>query len=374
MSSLSPCFCIALYGIVVSSPSFCVYITSFVTRYKDRGTVHQTVKRTGHAVMQEAHVPRVALETEQPPALWKGATMVFLKKLSAFVIVFAFLCAATTSCKPQVAVRLATTTSLEQSGLLGVLLDAFTKKTHVTVQVITTGSGAALELGKKGDVDLVIAHAPELEQMYKESGLVLARYSFLSSRFVLLGPLDDPAQVAQAATPEAALEKIAVYNTRLTQISGKPERTPVLFISRGDNSGTDIFEKSLWSKIGIKPDPAWYKEPGQGMSEALLLANSLGAYIIADLPTWLSVSNSAWFKQNYTNAIKILFDGSEEPENFSTIYSIIIFKSNSGSEQQKYARMVANFLLSQEAQTIISNFSIQGNKCYNIITQSTENQ
>lgn len=300
--------------------------------------------------------------------------MVFLKKLVLFALLLAFLLSTVNSCKPQVSVRLATTTSLEQSGLLGELLDAITKKTHIAVHVITTGSGTALELGKKGDVDLVIAHAPELEQTYMESGLVEAQHSFLSSRFVLLGPFDDPAQVAQATTPEAALEKIAVYNTRHAQTaSNKPVHTLVFFISRGDNSGTDIFEKSLWNKIGIKPDPAWYKEPGQGMSEALLLANSLGAYIIADLPTWLSVSNSAWFKQNYTTTIKILYESSQQTENFSNIYSILIFK-NSSDQKQKYARMVVDFLLSQESQTIIGNFSIQGINCYQVITQSMGNQ
>ncbi|HQK34877.1 MAG TPA: substrate-binding domain-containing protein [Spirochaetales bacterium] len=291
-----------------------------------------------------------------------------MKFLNVLIAVLGIVVFSLSACKQTPAIRLATTTSLEQSGLLGELIEAFTKKQHIPIQVITTGSGAALELGKNGDVDVIIAHAPELEKQFMDSGYGLERHSFLYSRFVVLGPLEDPAHIANAQNPEDVFKRIALYNQR-----GNTQKTfnnlpqqHAMFVSRGDNSGTDVLEKSIWNKIGIKPDSSWYKESGQGMSETILLANALSAYTISDLPTWLAVSESAWFKQNYSNTVTILYDAPGQ-QDFSNIYSVIVIKNNSAPQNQNNAKLFADFLLTEESQSIINNFSIQGIRCYNSI-------
>ncbi len=318
-----------------------------------------------HVVRVSCSQPKVVLKTEQPPVFWKGVSMKFLNVLIAVLGLVVFSLSA---CKQTPAIRLATTTSLEQSGLLAELIEAFTKKYHISIQIITVGSGAALELGKNGDVDVIIAHAPKLEKQFMDSGYGLERDSFLYSRFVVLGPIEDPAHIASAQTPDDAFRRIALYNERgKTQkpLNNLPQQL-AMFVSRGDTSGTDVVEKSFWDKIGIKPDSSWYKESGQGMSETILLANALSAYTISDLPTWLAVSESAWYKQNYSNTITILYDAPGQ-QDFSNIYSVIVIKNNSAPQNQNNAKLFADFLLTEESQSIINNFAIHEIRCYSSI-------
>ncbi|HRS64535.1 MAG TPA: substrate-binding domain-containing protein [Spirochaetia bacterium] len=137
-----------------------------------------------------------------------------MKFLNVLIAVLGLVVFSLSACKQTPAIRLATTTSLEQSGLLAELIEAFTKKYHISIQIITVGSGAALELGKNGDVDVIIAHAPKLEKQFMDSGYGLERDSFLYSRFVVLGPIEDPAHIASAQTPDDAFRRIARYNER----------------------------------------------------------------------------------------------------------------------------------------------------------------
>ncbi|MEM1236495.1 MAG: substrate-binding domain-containing protein [Pseudomonadota bacterium] len=186
--------------------------------------------------------------------------------------------------------RLAVTTSFENSGLAGVLIPAFEAASGDDVQVIVVGTGRALKLGEAGDVDAVLTHAPEAEGAAVAAGHYTKRREVMYNDFVLLGPSDDPAAIAGAAGAAEALTRIA------------EERA--LFASRGDESGTHKAELKLWEAAGIDPREAsgrWYRETGSGMGATLNTGVALGAYILSDRASWLTFGN----QRDHT----ILFEG-----------------------------------------------------------------
>ncbi len=171
-------------------------------------------------------------------------------------------------------VRLATTTSTDNSGLLRDLLPRFEKATGYKVHVIAVGTGKALRMGEAGDVDVVLVHARAAEERFVASGAGEQRHAVMYNDFVLVGPNDDPARVRQAGAIGEALRRIASV------------RAP--FVSRGDDSGTHKKELALWRAAGIAPTGDWYREVGQGMGKALQIAGELDAYILTDRGTWLA--------------------------------------------------------------------------------------
>lgn len=170
--------------------------------------------------------------------------------------------------------RLATTTSTEASGLLAVLLPRFEQQTGRTVAVIAVGTGKALRLAERGDVDVVLVHAPAAEEAFVANGFGVNRRAVMKNDFVILGPPGDPAEVKGMRVVAAALRKIA--------------RAGAPFVSRGDDSGTHQREKALWSAAAIKPSGSWYLEVGMGMGECLLMANEKRAYVLSDRGTYLA--------------------------------------------------------------------------------------
>lgn len=194
-----------------------------------------------------------------------------------------------TACQPIVAppaqqaatepavLRLATTTSTADSGLLDAILPDFEQKNNARVDVVAVGTGQALEIGTKGDADVVLVHARAREDKFVEAGDGIDRRDVMYNDFVLVGPTADPAGVGGSALAKEALAKIA--------------EAQASFASRGDDSGTYTKEKSLWVAAGITPtvDSGWYLSVGQGMGETLLFANEKLAYTLADRGTWLSM-------------------------------------------------------------------------------------
>ena len=170
--------------------------------------------------------------------------------------------------------RLSTTTSTEQSGLLKVVLPPFEQRFHLKVDVIAVGSGKALKLAENGDVDVVLSHAPELEEAFVKAGYGVNRRDVMYNDFIIVGPANDPAQLRSAAGAADALAKLAAAQA--------------MFISRGDESGTHQKEKELWKAAGIAPSGAWYVSTGQGMGEVLLMANERKAYTLSDRGTYLT--------------------------------------------------------------------------------------
>ena len=223
-----------------------------------------------------------------------------MRKLAGLVLLAALLCAA---CAPQPAAQptpaaapsakpgptpiprsgdeheliLATTTSTQDSGLLDVLVPMFEQRSGYQVKTVSVGTGAALALGARGEADVVLVHAPASEKQWMAQGNGTKRVLVMHNDFILVGPSDDPAHVRGTPSALDALKQIAA--------SGQP------FVSRGDNSGTQQLELSLWQKDGIDPKgQPWYVESGSGMGQTLTIADQRRAYTISDRATWLAFS------------------------------------------------------------------------------------
>ena len=171
-------------------------------------------------------------------------------------------------------IRMATTTSTDNSGLLEAVLPPFEKMCGVTVDVIAVGTGKAIKLGATGNVDLILVHAPEAEEQFIAEGYGVNRRQVMHNDFVVLGPESDPAKIKGEKASARAFQKIA--------------QTGALFISRGDDSGTHKKEKNIWQDAGVEPHGAWYLEAGQGMGTVLQMAHEKGAYTISDRGTFLA--------------------------------------------------------------------------------------
>jgi tungstate transport system substrate-binding protein len=170
------------------------------------------------------------------------------------------------------ALRLSTTTSTENSGLLAWLLPSFEQKTGIKVSVISVGTGKALELGKNGDVDVALVHARKMEDAFVAQGWGVDRRDVMYNDFIVAGPAADPAGVKGSHDVIAAFKKIAASNVK--------------FISRGDKSGTDEMEKSYWEQAGTKPSGTNYVSAGLGMGEVLNMAAEMRAYTLTDRGTY----------------------------------------------------------------------------------------
>ncbi len=178
--------------------------------------------------------------------------------------------------EPKRKLLIATTTSLHESGLFDAILPGFSDQSGLSLQIIAVGSGAAIEMGRKGDADVVIAHSPAAEEALVKEGIARSRTPIMESYFVLLGPPEDPAGVGRTKTPEEAFGRIF----RL--------RPP--FVSRADESGTHAKEKALFSAAGADPGSRWpgYLQTGSGMGPSLQVAGEKRAYILSDLGTHLA--------------------------------------------------------------------------------------
>ena len=178
----------------------------------------------------------------------------------------------------QIRLRMATTTSTDNSGLLDSILPQFTKAAGIRVDVIPVGTGKALKLAERGDVDVVLVHAPEAEQAFVDGGWGVNRRSVMVNDFLIVGPPEDPAEVKKAASLVNALERIKVSGAR--------------FISRGDDSGTHKKELGLWPLAGGPPSGASYLDAGQGMEATLRIAHEKRAYTLTDRGTYLAVGKT----------------------------------------------------------------------------------
>jgi tungstate transport system substrate-binding protein len=177
-------------------------------------------------------------------------------------------------------ITVASTTSTEQSGLFGYLLPRFTTATGIGVKVVAVGTGQALDIGRRGDADVVFVHDRPAEEKFLAEGFGVKRHDVMYNDFVVIGPKADPAHIAGGKDVADALRKIA--------------ETKAVFVSRGDRSGTHEAELRLWKEAGVdlgSAKGAWYREIGQGMGAALNMASSANAYLLSDRGTWLSFKN-----------------------------------------------------------------------------------
>ena len=232
-------------------------------------------------------------------------------------------------------VILSTTTSTQDSGLLDVLVPLFEKQTAYSVKTVSVGTGQALALAAKGDADVALVHAPSLEKQYVSEGKLLNRRLVMYDDFVIIGPKDDPAKVRSTKSVVEALKRI--------------EQAKASFVSRGDNSGTHVLEKSLWKSAGVKPKGAWYIEAGQGMGATLGIANERNAYTITDRGTYLA------FRKRVT--LPILIQGDKELLN---IYSVMeVNPANGPRINSAGGKAFADFMVAPQTQKVIGTFGVE---------------
>ena len=245
----------------------------------------------------------------------------------------AVVLAATLACRSAARdVILATTTSTQDTGLLDSLVPRFERICGCQVKTIAVGTGQALALGGRGEADVVLVHAPSVELKYVEQGTFVGRRLVMTNDFILVGPPADPAHVMQAGGIEEALRRIA--------------RSRAPFASRGDSSGTNIFELKLWNKIGIQPSGDWYLEVGQGMGATLRIASQKSAYTISDRGTFLA--------QRKGLELAIVLEGDGELLN---IYHVMVPNpAKFPRVNQAGGAAFADFMVSPETQQFIKDF------------------
>jgi tungstate transport system substrate-binding protein len=266
---------------------------------------------------------------EAVPAVW----------LMLWCAGFGGLVGCTSSMDRPAVLRLATTTSTRDSGLLDVLLPVFEKSQECRVDVIAVGTGAALKLGEVGDVDAVLVHAREAEEAFTNADHGVRHEEFMVNHFVLLGPPDDPARIRDLDPPQA-MNRIAE--------GSHP------FISRGDDSGTHKKELNLWEEADGRPQWDDYIESGQGMGATLILADEKRAYVLADMGTYLRFHD------------KIELDPLvAEGAGLRNPYSIIVVNPDKHAKvNAALADALADFLVSAEAQRLIAGYQISGRQLF----------
>ena len=232
--------------------------------------------------------------------------------------------------------RMSTTTSTENSGLLAVLLPPFEKKVDCKVDVIAVGTGKSLKIGETGDVDVVFVHARSLEDKFVANGYGVNRRDVMYNDFIILGPPDDPAGIRKTNSAPDAFRAIAAKGSK--------------FISRGDESGTHVKEKEIWASAGIVPKGAWYVEAGQGMGEVLTMATQLRGYTLSDRGTYIAFRKKT--------DLAILRQGDR---NLWNPYGIIAVNPKK-HPHVKYdlAMKLIDFVTGPEGRSLIAGFKING--------------
>jgi tungstate transport system substrate-binding protein len=230
---------------------------------------------------------------------------------------------------------LATTTSTYDSGLLDHLLPTFTERHKIGVNVISVGTGQAIELGKRGDADVILVHSPVDEEMFISGGYGMERHCVMYNSFVILGPADDPANIKGSNVVEG-LKNIAESESA--------------FISRGDDSGTNKKELTLWELIDIERNGDWYVETGVGMGQTLLTVSEKRAYTLSDVATYFSMKGKL--------SLSVLIS---DDRLLLNPYSIITVNPEKNPNiNSKGAEKLAMWLVQKEAQELISNFTKNG--------------
>lgn len=240
-------------------------------------------------------------------------------------------------------ITVASTTSTEQSGLFKHLLPVFEQKTGIQVRVVALGTGQSLDMGKRGDADVVFVHARPLEEKFVAGGFGVRRFEVMYNDFVLVGPKSDAAKVGGSKDIVAALQKI--------------KATPAPFASRGDKSGTHFAELELWKLAGIdiaKDKGPWYRDTGSGMGPTLNTASAMNAYALTDRGTWLSFKNRG--------ELVISVEGDQRL--FNQYGVILVNPAKHVHVKQAEGQAFIDWLLSPEGQKTIAEYKIGGQQLF----------
>jgi tungstate transport system substrate-binding protein len=240
-------------------------------------------------------------------------------------------------------ITVASTTSTEQSGLFEYLLPAFSKDSGVAVKVVAVGTGQALDIGRRGDADVVFVHDRAAEDRFMAEGQGVKRFDVMYNDFVIVGPKNDPARIAGGKDVAEALRKIATA------------KAP--FISRGDRSGTYEAELRLWKIAGVDIAAArgdWYREIGQGMGPALNMASSSNAYLLSDRGTWLSFKNKG--------DLAILTEGDKRL--FNQYGVMLVNPARHANVNAGDGQAFIDWLVSPKGQETIANYKVGGEQLF----------
>jgi len=254
------------------------------------------------------------------------------------VVAFAFV-----SSPKQNSITLASTTSTENSGLLAYLLPIFKDESGISVRVVAVGTGQAIRMAMKGDADVLLVHHRPSEERFIREGYGVERVELMHNDFVIVGPASDPAGIKGITDLAVALERIR---------SGR-----LLFVSRGDDSGTHKKEISLWGALGYQPgdeDAHWYRESGSGQGATLNIAGEMDAYCLSDRATWVSFAN----KRN----LEVLVEGDPRLLNY---YAVILVSSEKyphikATEGQRFI----DWLVSERGQQLIAAYRVEGQQLF----------
>ncbi|MCX8181713.1 MAG: substrate-binding domain-containing protein [Candidatus Methanomethyliaceae archaeon] len=253
-------------------------------------------------------------------------------------------------------VVLATTTSTYDSGLLDYLIPKFKSEYSISVHIVSVGTGQAIEAAKRGDVDLVLVHSRQLELDFINSSYGVHRVGVMYNDFIIIGPLEDPANISGLTNATEALRRIAE--------EGNKGNTFTLFISRADRSGTHMVELSIWARLGTLPSSAthrWYLEAGGGMGAVMRMANEKRAYTITDRATWIS------FKSQLPN-LRALVQG-----DLALLNPYAIILTNPEKYPQRNfdgAIALAKWIISEEGQKLIADFKKEGEALFTPIARN----
>src|SRR3954462_11152021 len=241
------------------------------------------------------------------------------------------------------AITVASTTSTEQSGLFGYLLPLFSKAAGIDVKVVAVGTGQALDIGRRGDADVVFVHDRPAEDKFMAEGQGGKRFDVMYNDFIIVGPRSDPAHIGGDRDVVDALKKIAAA------------KAP--FISRGDHSGTHEAELRLWKQAGIDIGASrgdWYREIGQGMGPALNMASSSNAYLLADRGTWLSFKNRG--------DLAILTEGDKRL--FNQYGVMLVNPDKHPNVKAKDGQVFIDWLVSPKGQETIAGYKVGGEQLF----------
>lgn len=265
-----------------------------------------------------------------------------LAKLGILAIMAVVLAAGSVGAETRI--KCASTTSTENSGLYKYLLPIFEKKSGIQVDVVAVGTGAALEIGKRGDADVVLVHAKEQELKAVEEGYFVNRYDVMYNDFVIIGPANDPAKISGMKSAPEAFKKIGA--------AGGP------CVSRGDKSGTHNKELALWRAAGIDPKGRkWYLEVGQGMEKTQRLANEKRAYTLTDRSTWLATRDK--------DKLEMMIVLENDPVLFNQYGAMAVNPAKHQQVRYREAMQFIDWLISPEGQQAIAAFrDAHGNQLF----------
>ncbi len=234
------------------------------------------------------------------------------------------------------------TTSTQNSGLYDYLLPIFTEETGIRVDVVAVGTGQALKNAERGDADVLLVHAKAAEEAFIAAGFGVKRFDLMYNDFIILGSEDDPLGLSEADSVEDMLTLLSTGDA--------------IFVSRGDDSGTNKKELQLWASIGVTPDPnsGWYRETGSGMGATIRVAVELGAYTMSDRATWIAYENKG--------DTKIVYEG--DPPLFNQYGIIMVNPEVHPHVKVEDAQIFIDWMLSGHGQDLINNYIVNGQQLF----------